>query len=452
MSRRQPHNPDAERAVLGSILLSATAFYRVAGIVVADDFYDDANRLIYGVICELASSSRAIDTLTVKDELGRRGQLAGIGGVAYVASLTDQVPDIANVERYAAIVKENARLRALAAVGSDTMRAALERGSTSKDVARTAGAALLSLLEGGGTGPEPARSIVRSTMKTIEMRHQSGREIVGYDTGNSDLNYYTAGWQPDNLVLIAARPAMGKTTFCLELLSAFTMPERGEAHPAGMFSLEMPKEQLMLKLLSRGSCVTGDKLTRSIRYLSSRDFAALADAAARIARAPLFIDDTAALEMLDLRARAMRLQAEHDIKLIVVDYLQLMRARGKFASREAEVGSLSRALKALSKEMSIPVIALAQLSREPDKRADHRPVLADLRESGSLEQDADIVIFLYRDEVYDKESPDRGMAEVIVAKNRNGPIGDFKLAFLGHISRFAPHAPDPIPEQMEDAA
>jgi replicative DNA helicase len=445
LNRPLPSANDAERAVLGSILINNVAFYRVVDIVGPDDFFPEKHRLIFAAMRTIAERSAEIDLFTVKDELAKLGTLKKCGGAAYVSSLVDGIPDVANVERYARIVKDKSTLRRVIETSNTAMNAAVNEAdpiAVVGDMER----AILAIAEGSQTrGFENIHEITRRNLHELETAQNSGKALTGIDTGYADLNRFTHGWQPTDLIIIAARPSMGKTALMLSCAEAIGVPRQSrEPLSVGLFSLEMSKEQLGKRLLSAMSGVPGDKMRSAM--LNQSDWRAIAEASAKLSRARLHIDDTAAIDPLELRARARRLKAERGLDLVMVDYLQLMRVKGRVENRLQEVSLLSSSLKALAKELRVPVIALSQLSRDVEKRQDHRPQLSDLRESGTIEQDADVVMFIYRDEVYNKDTADKGLAEILIAKQRNGPIGDFKLVFRNDLTRFYDYTPEPAIE------
>jgi replicative DNA helicase len=456
LDRPLPQSPDAERAVLGSILLNNHAFYRVIGIVDTEDFFKDAHRTIFSAMRLLAEQSRSIDILTVKEELAKHAQLEQIGGYAYVSSLVDGIPDIANVERYAKIVKEKSMLRRLIVMGNSVMRAALDAPSEPGDVLSLAEKTIYEIAEGttekGFVGLD---RITRTNMSAIEQMQHAGRLITGIPTGYDRFNEMTSGFQLQDLIIIAARPSMGKTSFLMNIAEAIAVPDKsGSPRPpsqrlysVGFFSLEMSKEQIGLRLLSSESGVSNHLIRAGM--LSERNWRDLAEASGRLAKAKIFVDDSPGMDILEMRAKARRLKMEAGLDVVMVDYLQLMSVKGKVESRNQEISQISRGLKAIAKELNVPLISLSQLSRRPEQRTgDHRPQLADLRESGSIEQDADVVAFIYRDEVYNKETEEKGIAEIIISKQRNGPIGDFKLVFRNDITKFFNYEPTPdyLPE------
>src|SRR5438132_6331097 len=456
LDRPLPQSPDAERAVLGSILINNNAFYRVVGLVETEDFFKDAHRSIFATMRRLAEQSREIDLLTLKDELAKRAQLDHVGGSGYISSLIDGIPDVANVERYARIVKEKSMLRRLIVMGNSVMRAALDPPNEPGEVLNIAERSLYEIAEGAiDKGFVALDRITRQNMSAIEQLQHAGKLITGIPTGYDRFNEFTSGFQAQDLIIIAARPSMGKTSFMMNIAEAIAIPDRAgqprapsqRLYSVGVFSLEMSKEQIGLRMLSSESGV-GNHLIRG-GMLSERNWRDLAEASARLAKAKIFVDDTPGTDVMELRATARPPQLEIGLDMIMVDYMQLMAVKGKVESRNQEISQISRGLKAVAKELNLPLVSLSQLSRRPEQRTgDHRPQLADLRESGSIEQDADLVAFIYRDEVYNKDTEEKGIAEIIIAKQRNGPIGDCKLVFRNDITKFSNYgpAPDFVPE------
>ncbi|HEV7920987.1 MAG TPA: replicative DNA helicase, partial [Thermoanaerobaculia bacterium] len=441
----------AERAILGAVLINNHAFYRVIGTIDTEDFFKDAHRTIFATMRNMAERSQEIEPLTLKEELAKHALLDQVGGIAYVSALLDSVPDVANVERYARIVKEKSMLRRLIVMGNSVMRAALDAPSEPADVLNIAEKTLYEIAEGStDKGFMGLDKITRANMQAIEQIHSNpGRLVTGLPTGYDRFNEMTSGFQPGDLIILAARPSMGKTSFMMNIAESIAIPGKdgqpraGERlYSVGVFSLEMSKEQIGLRILSSESGV-GNHLIRS-GMLSERNWRELAEASSRLAKGKIYIDDTAGMDPLEMRAKARRLKMEMGLDMIMVDYLQLMSIKGKIESRQQEVSQISRSLKAIAKELAVPVLSLSQLSRRSEQRTgDHRPQLSDLRESGSIEQDADLVCFIYRDEVYNKETEEKGIAEIIIGKQRNGPIGDFKLVFRNDITKFFNYEPQP---------
>ena len=444
LDRPMPQSPDAERAVLGSILINNNAFYRVIGIINTEDFFKDSHRTIFATMRRMAERSQEIEPLTIKVELAKHAQLDQAGGVAYISALMDVVPDVANVERYARIVKEKSTLRRLIVMGNSVMRAALDAPSEPEDVLNIAEKSLYEIAEGSTQKGFVALSdVTKGSLELAEQIQSGDRKVRGVPSGYAPFDRMTTGFQPQDLIIIAARPSMGKTTWMMNIAEAISIPtETGypkesleRLYGVGVFSLEMSKEQLSLRVLSSESGVDFG-LIRS-GCLSQGNWANLARASARISKGRIFIDDTASLDPLELRAKARRLQREVGLDIVMIDYLQLMTMKGRQESRQQEVSQISRGLKAIAKELNVPVLSLSQLSRRPEQRAgDHKPQLSDLRESGAIEQDADVVAFIYRDEVYNKDTEEKGVAEIIIAKQRNGPIGTVRLAFRADLVKF----------------
>jgi replicative DNA helicase len=451
LDRPLPQSPDAERAVLGSVLINNHAFYRVIGEIDVDDFFKDAHRTIFSTMRRMAEESRSIEPLTLKEELAKHAQLEQVGGIAYISALLDMVPDVANVERYAQIVKEKSTLRRLVVMGNSVMRAALDAPGEPAEVLTIAEKSLYDIAEGtANKGFTTLAAIARANLSAIESMAGGGRLLTGLPTGYDRFNEMTSGFQAQDLIILAARPSMGKTSYMLNIAEALGIPGKdGQPRNAserlyhvGVFSLEMSKEQIGLRMLSSESGVSNHMIRAGV--LSERNWRDLADASSRLAKAQIHIDDTPGMDPLEMRAKARRLKHEAGLDIVMIDYLQLMALKGRTESRQQEVSSISRGLKALAKELNVPVLALSQLSRRPEQRSgDHRPQLSDLRESGSIEQDADLVAFIYRDEVYNKETEEKGIAEIIIAKQRNGPIGDFKLVFRNDITKFFNYEPQP---------
>src|SRR5512134_582519 len=428
-ARTLPHNLDAEKSVLGAILIHNEAFNQAAELIDAHDFFRDAHRRIFNSMVVLSERNDPIDFVTLREELSRTGQLDEVGGPAYIASLADGVPRSANVEYYARIVKEKSTLRNLIHSANKILTEAYEAEQEPDLLLDEAERAIFAIAEDRiREGFTPLRDLVQSSFTTIEKLQQHKGLVTGVPTGFVDLDGMTSGLQPSDLVLVAARPSMGKTSFVLNVAQHV-----GTATDmtVGFFSLEMSKEQLFMRMLTSEARIDAHRFRSG--YLNEKDYGHLSHALGTLAEARVFIDDTASIGVLEMRAKCRRLKAEHGLDLLIIDYLQLMTGRGRFESRQQEVSAISRSLKGLAKELSVPIIALSQLSRAPEGRTDHRPQLSDLRESGAIEQDADVVLFIYRPEVYEKEETrpeDQGIAEIIVGKQRNGPIGSVRLSFL----------------------
>jgi replicative DNA helicase len=433
--RTLPHNLEAEKCVLGAILLHNDAFNQAVELIDSRDFFRDAHRRIFDKMVALNERSLAIDFVTLKEELFRSNELEEVGGPAYVASLVDGVPRSANVEYYARIVKEKSTLRGLIHSANRIAAQAYDADRDADLLLDDAERAIFEIAENRiRVGFVPLRDLVQSSFSTIERLQEHKGLVTGVPSGFVDLDEMTSGFQPADLIIVAGRPSMGKTSLVLNI-AAHVGVHAGTT--VGIFSLEMSKEQLFLRLLTAEARIDAHRFRTG--YLSERDYGRLSQALGTLADARVFIDDTAAIGVLEMRAKARRLAAEHGLQLLVVDYIQLMQGRGRFENRQQELASISRALKQLAKELNVPIVALSQLSRAPESRSDRRPQLADLRESGALEQDADVVLFLYRAELYDKDETrpeDLGIAELIVGKQRNGPTGTVRLTFIKEYTRF----------------
>ncbi len=429
-----PQNIEAEQSVLGGILIENKAINRVMEILTEDDFYREAHRKIYSAIINLSERDEPADLITLTNELKRMNQLESVGGASYIASLIDSVPTAANIEYYARIVKEKSILRRLIQTSTEIITQCYEEQGDVEAFLDEAERAIFEISE-RRIKPSfyPIREIVKSSFKTIERLYEKKELVTGVPSGFKELDQKTAGFQPSDLIIVAGRPSMGKTAFCLNLAQYAAIEKR---IPVAIFSLEMSKEQLVLRMLCSEAMVEGTRLRTG--FLHESDWPKLTLAAGNLSDAPIFIDDTPALSILELRAKARRLNAEHGLGMIIIDYLQLMRGRSKAESRQQEISEISRSLKALAKELNIPVIAVSQLSRKTEERTGNRPQLSDLRESGAIEQDADLILFLYRDEVYNRseDNPNRGKAEVIIGKQRNGPTGKIELAYLDKFTTF----------------
>jgi len=429
-----PQHLEAEQSVLGGILIENEAINRVTEILDADDFYRDAHRKIFNALINLSERDEPADLITLTNELRKTDQLDSIGGASYLTSLIDSVPTAANIEYYAKIVKEKAILRKLIQTSTEIITQSYEdRG----DVEVFLDEAERAIFEISEKRVRPSfysiRDIVKESFKTIERLFQKKELVTGIPSGFKELDRMTAGFQPSDLIIIAGRPSMGKTAFCLNVAQYAAIENK---IPVAVFSLEMSKEQLVIRMLCSEAHVEGTRLRTG--YLNESDWPKLTIAAGNLSEAPIYIDDTAALSVLELRAKARRLKADHGLGMVIIDYLQLMKGRARVENRQQEISEISRSLKALSKELSIPVIAVSQLSRKTEERTGNRPQLSDLRESGAIEQDADLIIFIYRDEIYNRaeDNPNRGKAEVIIGKQRNGPIGKIDLAFLDKFTTF----------------
>ncbi len=430
--RTLPHNAEAERTVLGAIFVDNAAFNSAAELLNRDDFHREAHRRIFDAMAALSEKSQPIDVVTLKDELLRTGTLDAVGGAVYLGSLVEGVPRVTNVEQWCRIIKEKSVLRSLIHAGNRIVQSCYEGEDEAANVLDRAEKAIFDIAERRlRQGFVGIREIVKESFRTIDQLSQSKELVTGLPTGFVDVDERTTGLQKGDLIIVAARPAMGKTSFCLNLAQHASL-KTGET--VGVFSLEMSKEQLVLRMLCAEARVDAHKLRTG--HLQEKDWARLANAYATLSGARIFIDDSASLTPLEVRAKCRRLKAEHGLGLVVVDYLQLMNAGGRIENRQQEIATISRSLKGLAKELQCPVVALSQLSRAPEARTEKRPQLSDLRDSGSIEQDADIVMFIYREEVYKPTPENTGLAELIIAKQRNGPIGTSDLVFIKEFTRF----------------
>jgi len=429
-----PQNMEAEQSVLGGVLIENEAVNKVMEILDGDDFYRDAHRKIFNALITLSERDEPADLITLTNELRKTNQLDSVGGASYVASLIDSVPTAANIEYYAKIVKEKAILRKLIETSTNIITQSYEdRG----DVESFLDEAERVIFEISERRVKPSfysiRDIVKESFKTIERLFEKKEFVTGVPSGFKELDRLTAGFHASDLIIVAGRPSMGKTALCLNLAQYAAIEKR---IPVAIFSLEMSKEQLVIRVLCSEAQVEGTRLRTG--FLTESDWPKLTLAAGNVSDAPIFIDDTAAISVLELRAKARRLKGEHGLGMLIIDYLQLMKGRTRVESRQQEISEISRSLKALAKELTIPVIAVSQLSRKTEERTGNRPQLSDLRESGAIEQDADLILFLYRDEVYNRseDNPNKGKAELIIGKQRNGPIGKIELAFFDKFTTF----------------
>jgi replicative DNA helicase len=429
-----PQNLEAESSVLGGILLENEAVNQVLELLRPEDFYRESHRKVFRAIVELSDRSEPVDLITLSDCLKNRGELEAVGGTAYLASLADFVPTAANISHYARIVREKSILRSLITTATEIATRGYEEQGNVDEFLDSAEKVIFDISEKKIKASFVAvGDMIKDTLKTVEKLYERKEMVTGVPTGYDDLDKLTAGLQPSELIIVAGRPGMGKTSFALNIAANAAFTGAGVA----VFSLEMAKEQLVLRMLCSEARVNSSKVRSG--YLGERDFPQLAKAAGRLHEAPIYIDDTPAISVLELRAKARRLVRDRSKKigLIVVDYLQLMRGMGTASNREQEISEISRSLKALAKELNVPVIALSQLNRRVEDRGDRRPMMSDLRESGAIEQDSDVIIFIYRDEVYNKsDESKKGLAEIIVAKQRNGPIDTVTLTFLNEFTRF----------------
>jgi len=433
LEKNLPHNLDAERSILGSIILENGALNQAQEILREDDFYREGHRRIFRVMGTLHEVSSVIDLITLKNELQRTGDLDAVGGLAYISSLIDGVPKSANVEHYARIVREKSILRSLIDTGNRMITLSYQAEGAAEDVLDEAQKQLFTIAEGNlKSGFVPVRSVAAPTLEYIDRLHERKELITGVPTGFEKLDELTSGFQNKDLVVVAARPSMGKTALALNMAEHVAVKA---GRTVGVFSLEMSKEQLFLRLLCAHARVNAHHLRTG--RLGRDEWTRLTLAFGELTDAKIFIDDTPGISIFEMRAKSRRLKSERGLDLLIVDYLQLVRGRARYENRTQEISDISRSLKGLAKELGIPVIALSQLSRAPEQRGgDHRPQLSDLRESGAIEQDADVVLFIFREEVYKPTEENRGVAQIIIGKQRNGPIGTIDLAFLKEYTKF----------------
>ena len=435
-----PANLDAERFVLGSILLDDSLFIQAAGALDADDFSLESHRRIFGRMGELHARSERIDRVTVANELMRLGQLESCGGLSYLVSLDDGLPPIFNLDSYIRIVKDKSILRRIIFASQNLIHRAMLGEELPDQILSTAEESLLRLgeaqLQSGLVSP---RQVIEEFEGGINTFLDPSKRVKGVSTGFYKLDEMTGGLQPAELIIIAARPSMGKTALALNIAQHVAVKLE---QAVAIFSLEMSKEALLTRVLCAQARVDSQRFR--VGYLDHEERRRLQEAATHLVEAPLFIDDTAGINLMDIHAKLRRLQRERKLGLVIVDYLQLMSGRGRFENRNQEISTISRGMKLLAKELGVPLIAVSQLSRAPETRqGDHRPQLSDLRESGSIEQDADVVAFIFREEVYKRDREDlHGLAELLVAKQRNGPVGKVDLVFLHHLTKFENRADD----------
>lgn len=434
--KRPPHSIEAEQAILGGLMLENQALDKITGKLCEQDFYRGEHRILYRAMLNLSQKNQPFDLVTIIDHLKALHALEDTGGETYLFELASNTPSIANITAYADIVREKSVQRQLITVATDIADAAYNPGI--REVAELLDFAenkvfVIADQTARDGGPEPIKSVLERAVERIDALYHSGNALTGLATGLSDLDALTSGLQRSDLVIVAGRPSMGKTTLVMNMAEHASIQSK---HPVLVFSMEMPADSLAMRMMSSLGRIDQHRIRTG--QLDDDDWPRVTSAVHMLSEAPLFIDDTPALSPAEMRARARRLMKEHgQLGLIVVDYLQLMKVPGfKADNRTAEISEISRSLKALAKELHVPVVALSQLNRSLEQRQDKRPVMSDLRESGAIEQDADLICFIYRDEVYNEDSPDKGCAEIIIAKQRNGPIGKVRVAFLGKYTRF----------------
>ncbi|HEU4855897.1 MAG TPA: replicative DNA helicase [Rhodanobacteraceae bacterium] len=446
--RVPPHSIEAEQSVLGGLMLVAAAWDQVADRVMEEDFYRREHRLIFRAIGELAGAGQPCDAVTLGEWFERHGETANVGGVAYLAELANNTPSAANIAAYADIVRDKSVLRKLIEAGTEIVGNGFKpEGRSTPEILEAAEQRVFQIAEAGARGRKQVVAIRQSLTEAFNdliKRYENRGQLNGLTTGFKDLDSLTSGLQKQDLVIVAGRPSMGKTAFALNVAEAVAMRAK---QPVLVFSMEMSASQLALRLISSLGRLNQQQLRDG--NLADEDWPRVGQAVSLLSDSKIFIDDTPALSPGDLRSRARRMKREHGLGLVVIDYLQLMQVPGNKENRATEISEISRNLKAMAKELEVPVIALSQLNRALEQRNDKRPVMSDLRESGAIEQDADLILFIYRDEVYNKESNSKGIAEIIIGKQRNGPIDTIKLTFLGQYTKFENYAPEAYIGQME---
>ncbi len=433
--RMPPYSLEAEQSVLGSMMIDKEAIAAASEILTSDDFYSDGHKEIYNAILSMYEQGEPVDLITLTETLRQRGTLEGIGA-AYITELSMVVPSTANVKYYIRIVEEKAILRRLIKASNDIIKDSYEAQQEVDIILDEAEKRIFKISERRSRADfEPIKVALLDAYAQIEELSKNKGKIVGVPTGFTDFDLMTAGLHPSDFILIAARPSMGKTSFALNIAQYAAV---NEGIPVAIFSLEMSQSQLVQRMLSSEANVELQKVRTGT--LDDTDWIKLVQAAGPLSKAPIFIDDTPGISVMEMRSKARRLKLEHGLGMVVIDYLQLMSGRGRAENRQQEISEISRSLKALARELDVPVVTLSQLSRAPEARTDHRPMLSDLRESGAIEQDADVVVFLYRDEYYNPDTERQNIAEAIIAKQRNGPTGTVELVWLGQFTRFANYA------------
>ncbi|MBU6476512.1 MAG: replicative DNA helicase [Xanthomonadaceae bacterium] len=446
--RVPPHSIEAEQSVLGGLMLVGEAWDQVADRITEEDFYRREHRLIFRAIGELAMGGKPCDAVTLGEWFERHGETANIGGVAYLAELANNTPSAANIAAYADIVRDKAVLRKLIEAGTQIAGDGFNpEGRNTPEILEAAEQRVFKIAEAGARGRKqviPVRQSVKEAVELLAQRYANRGQLNGLTTGFKDLDDLTSGLQRQDLVIVAGRPSMGKTAFALNIAEAVAMRAK---QPVLVFSMEMSASQLAFRLISSMGRINQKDLRSG--ELAEEEWPRVSQAASLLSESKIFIDDTPALSPGELRSRARRMMREHGLGLVILDYLQLMQVPGNKENRATEISEISRNLKAMAKELDVPVIALSQLNRALEQRNDKRPVMSDLRESGAIEQDADLILFIYRDEVYNKESNHKGIAEIIIGKQRNGPIDTIKLTFLGQYTKFENYAPEAYIGSME---
>ena len=439
--RVPPHSVEAEQAVIGGLLLDNRAWEQIADRIAEHDFYRNDHRIIFNAIRGLEEKSQPFDAVTLSEWMDKHGELEDAGGLAYLGRLGKETPTAANIVAYADIVRERSVLRQLIAVGTDIAGSAYKsEGRDSRELLEEAEKNVFKIAEQGSRsrgGFQDIKDLLTRTVEEIDFLFQSEGNVTGVPTGFDKFDEATTGLHAGELVIVAGRPSMGKTTFAMNIAENAAI---GSRTPVAVFSMEMPGEQLAMRMISSLGRIDQHHIRTG--QLTDEDWPRITSAVHMLSEANLFIDDTPAMSPGEVRARARRMKRKHGLGLIVIDYLQLMQVPGASENRATEISEISRGLKAIAKELDVPVIALSQLNRSLEQRTDKRPIMSDLRESGAIEQDADLIVFIYRDEVYNEDSPEKGMAEIIIAKQRNGPIGKSVLTFLGKYTKFENYIPE----------
>lgn len=428
-----PQNIEAEMAVLGSMLIDDEAISLAIEVLPSEEcFYRDTHRVIFTSILNLYNSNKAVDLITICDELRKQNLLDKIGGASFLTSLANTVPTSANIQHYASIVREKATLRALIDNSTQIITDAYNAEGNADQVLDNAERLVFEISDRRRSSSFiPLKELIKDAIEVIDKLYQKKAHVTGIPTGFVDFDIKTAGLQSSDLIVIAARPSMGKSALAIGIAEYAAVVEKV---PVAFFSLEMSKEQLVQRLICSHARIDANKVRTG--FLAVSDWPKLTAAAGKLSEAPVFIDDTPAISVMELRAKARRLKSHHDIKLIILDYMQLMRGSGRIENRQQEISEISRSLKALARELNVPLIAISQLSRAVESRTDHKPQLSDLRESGAIEQDADVVVLIMREEYYNPTEDNKGIAEINIAKQRNGPVGSFNLTFIREYTRF----------------
>ena len=430
-----PHDVEAEQAILGCMLTDKDSVIAAMEVLKEEDFYREDNRAIYSAMLSLYGRAEPIDIITVKAELVENGKFEQVGGLEYLAVLPEKVPTTTNIDKYIKIVEDKSLLRNLIKTANDMIAAGYDQTEDVEDIMNVAEKKIFDIMQNKNTkGYTPIKDVLVGTFAELERLYNQKGYITGVETGFTDLDYKTSGFHKSDLIIIAARPAMGKSAFVINIA---THAAANNNVPVVIFNLEMSKEQVANRILCSEAMVDGNKIRTG--KIDDNEWIKLANASGRLAEAPIYIDDTPGISITEIRAKCRKLKLEKDIGLVIIDYLQLVQGSGKksVGSREQEISEISRSLKILAKELNVPVIALSQLSRGAEKRDDKRPMLSDLRESGAIEQDADIVMFLYRDDYYNQDSEKKNIAEVILAKHRGGSTGTVELLWMGNYTKFA---------------